>query len=60
MVSNEVKDHLATYVFNKVMETRGQEIARVMGLIQIIYDEEELRSIRNYIEERVLPRRIGG
>jgi hypothetical protein len=42
------------------MEVRGQEIARVMGLIEPIYDEEELRSIRNYIEERVFPRRIGG
>jgi hypothetical protein len=39
---------------------RGQEIARVMGLIEPIYGEEELRSIRNYIEERVFPRRIGG
>jgi hypothetical protein len=60
VVGNEVKEHLATYVFNKVMEVRGREIARVMGLIEIIYDEEELRSIRNYIEERVFPRRIGG
>jgi hypothetical protein len=60
LVSNEVKEHLATYVFNKVMEVRGQEIARVMGLIEIIYGEEELRSIRSYIEERVFPKRIGG